>query len=82
MANAGWNQRKSSASFFFDGHRADLDKLMVAMVVPPISPFTVPVTVVVPMPVRIVPIMIPTIFVGQCGQRGADNGDEGCERQK
>jgi hypothetical protein len=67
---------------FFDGYRADLNEFMVVVMVPPIPPFTVPVTVVVLMPVRVVPIMIPTIFIGPCNQRGTDYGTKDCEGQK
>jgi hypothetical protein len=65
MANVSSSQGKASA--FFDDHRAHLNELMVVVMVPPISPFAVPVAVVAMMPVRVIPITIPTIFVGPCG---------------
>jgi len=60
----------------FDGHRANLDELMMVVMTPPIPPLTVPVAVVAMMPVRVVPITIPAIFVGPCNQRGTENGTE------
>jgi hypothetical protein len=67
---------------FLNGHRADLDELMVAVMVPPITPFTVPVTVMVLTPVRVIPITISTIFVGPRVQRGAGHRTENYKGQK
>jgi hypothetical protein len=66
----------------FDGHRADLDELMVMVMSPPIPPFTVPVTVMAMMPVRVIPITIPAIFVGPGNQRSAEYGTKDSESQK
>jgi hypothetical protein len=47
---------------------------MMALVVTPIASFTVPIAVVIMMPVTIIPVVIPMILVSRRGERGSDNG--------
>ena len=48
---------------FFDRNRADPDELMFVMVVLPVASLTVPVTVMLMMPVFIIPVVIPMTIV-------------------
>jgi hypothetical protein len=50
---------------FFNRDRADPDEFMVVMVSLPISSFTVPVAVMLMMPVLIIPAVIPMVFIGR-----------------
>ena len=52
---------------FFDGDRADPDELMFAVVVLPVASLTVPVAVMLMMPVLIIPAVIPMVLIG-CGR--------------
>jgi hypothetical protein len=75
-------RRQNLSLAFLDGHRANLDELMVVVMSPPVPPFTVPVTVMAMMPVRVIPITIPAIFVCPCNQRSAEHRTKDSESQK
>ena len=49
---------------FFNSDRADPDEFMIVMVSLPIASFTVPVAVMLMMPVLIVPVVIPMVLIG------------------
>ena len=73
----GWHwrlrrhERYELVSFLFNGDGAHPDKLMLVMVVTPVTVITVPVAVMFMVPIVIVPVMIPTVVVGHCGERSA-----------
>ena len=48
---------------FFDGDRAEPDEFMPVMVVTPVASLTVPVAVVLMMPVFIIPVVIPMVII-------------------
>ena len=48
----------------FDGHRSSLDKGMLVMVILPMTFVAVPITVMIVVPIFIVPIMVPSILLG------------------
>jgi hypothetical protein len=50
---------------FFNRDRADPDEFMLVMVSLPIASFTVPVAVMLMMPVLIIPAVIPMVFIGR-----------------
>lgn len=57
---------------FFDRDRADLDEFMLVVRSMPVSPLTMPVAVMLMMPVLIIPVVIALVFVGHCRKRGAN----------
>jgi hypothetical protein len=57
---------------FFDRDRADLDEFMLVVRSMPVSPLTMPVAVMLMMPVLIIPVVIALVFVGQCRKRSAN----------
>jgi hypothetical protein len=46
---------------FFDCQRANSNKFMVVMVVSPVTPLTVPITIVFMFPIGIVPVVVPVV---------------------
>ena len=60
----------------FNGEWADLDEFMMVLVVTPIASLTVPIAVVIMMPVIIIPVVIPMILVSRRGERGSDEGSK------
>lgn len=60
----------------FNGQWADLDEFMMVLMVPPIASLTVPIAVVIMVPVTIIPVVIPMILVSQRGKRGPDEGSK------
>src|SRR5262249_26306992 len=49
--------------------RADSDEFMLVIAIPPVTSFAVPVTVMMMMPIFIVPVVISTVFVSSKCQR-------------
>jgi hypothetical protein len=48
-----------------DGHRPHLDKGMLVMLVFPVALMTVPIALVIVMPIFIIPIVVPSIVISQ-----------------
>ena len=55
-----------------------MDPHMLMMVIRPIAPITMPITIVFVMPVVIMPVVVSMIFVCQRCQRSADDRSEHC----
>ena len=56
----------------FNSERANPNELMVVMMITPVAVLTVPVAVMLMMPIFIVPVVISMIFVGQRCQRSTN----------
>jgi hypothetical protein len=48
---------------FFDRHRSDLNKCMLVMVVLPMAFVTVPIALMVVVPIFVIPVVVPAILV-------------------
>ena len=63
---------------FFNCERADPNEFMVVMVIAPIASFTVPIAVMLMMPVVIIPGVIAMVLIGHgCERRANDGGADG-----
>lgn len=61
---------------FFDRYRPNLNKFVPMVAVCPMSTMAMPVSVIVIMPVFVIPVVIPTIFVGSHRKRSTNNRSE------
>jgi hypothetical protein len=61
-----------------DRYRPHMDPHMLVMVICPIAPITMPITIVFVMPVIIIPVVISMILVRQRRHTSADDRSEHC----
>lgn len=64
---------RTELPLMFNCYRANVDKHMLVMVVLPVTSFSVPITVMLMMPIFIVPIVVVMIFVSQRSDRTAND---------